>query len=206
MTIDAASPRRAARGPYAKSGRTREHILDAALEVFAESGFRGGSLRLVAERAGLTEAGLLHHFATKKDLLAAVLERRDQQTRDQFDIRPGRGRALLTAAVALVEYDAATPDVAELFCTLAAEATAPGHPAHAYFTERYRHTTGMVRDALDDLKEHGELREGVSPAAAARATIALMDGLQIQWLLDRESVDMAADLRTYLGSLVTGEI
>jgi predicted lipid carrier protein YhbT len=45
----------------------------------------------------------------------------------------------------------------------------------------------------------------VSPAFATRATIAMMDGLQVQWLLDRSSVDMPTDLRTFLASLTTVE-
>ncbi len=61
------------------------------------------------------------------------------------------------------------------------------------------------RKVFEDLRAQGYLREDVDPAMAARGTIALMDGLQIQWLLDRDGVDMAADVRTYLRSLVVGE-
>ena len=44
------------------------------------------------------------------------------------------------------------------------------------------------------------------PAAAARWVVALMDGLQIQWLYDRDSVDMAAHVRTYIRSLLTVDL
>lgn len=197
---------RGPRGSYAKSERTRRSILDAALEEFAESGYRSGSLRGVAERVGMSEAGLLHHFASKRALLAAVLERRDEQTRERFALDAGRGRDLLRSLVELVEYSASTPGVVELFCTLSAEATSPAHPAHRYFRERYEMATDVLRGAFEDLQADGELRPGVSPAVAGRGTVALMDGLQVQWLLDRGSVDMAADLRAYFRSLVVGEI
>jgi AcrR family transcriptional regulator len=206
VVMDQTPVRRGPRGPYAKSEQTRKSILDAALTVFARSGYRSGSLRLVAEQVGMSEAGLLHHFANKKRLLAAVLERRDEQTREQFDFDVANGRAMLRATVELVEYNASTPGVVELFCTLAAEATSPTHPAHRYFADRYAMTTGMYRDAFEELRVRGELREGVDPAVAARGVIALMDGLQIQWLLDRDSVDMAADVRAYLSSLVVGDL
>ncbi len=206
MDGDGAPRRRGPRGAYSKSLRTRTVILDSALEVFGESGYRSGSLRGVAERVGISEAGLQHHFTSKKALLAAVLERRDEQTTAQFDLGPGRGRGLLTSVVALVEYSASTPGVVDLFCTLAAEATTPDHPAHRYFADRYVRTTGALCDAFEDLDARGELREGVVPSVAARATVAFMDGLQVQWLLDRESLDMAADLRTYLRSIVVGEV
>lgn len=203
MVIEKAPVRRGRRGPYAKSTQTRQAILDCALRVFAQSGYRSGSLREVAEQVGMSEAGLLHHFTTKKALLRAVLERRDEQTREQFDFDEGGDpRRMLRATVDLVRYNASTPGVVELFCTLSAEATAPSHPAHQYFIDRYAETTAVFRKVFEDLRARGELREGVDPAAAGRGVIALMDGLQIQWLLDRESVDMAADVEAYLRSLV----
>ena len=202
MVIEEAPVRRGPRGPYAKSKRTRTSILDSALKVFAESGYRSGSLRDVAEQVGMSEAGLLHHFTSKKALLAAVLERRDEQTQERFDFDATDGMTVLRGAVELVEYNTSTPGVVELFCTLSAEATSPSHPAHQYFVDRYAMATGTFRRAFEELGARGLLRDGVDPAAAARAVIALMDGLQVQWLLDRESVDMAADIRAYLSSLV----
>jgi AcrR family transcriptional regulator len=177
-------------------------ILDAALKVFAESGYRSGSLRNVADHVGMSEAGLLHHFPSKSALLIAALERRDEQTQEQFDFDPSHGVEILRSFVKLAEYNASTPGVVELFCTLSAEATSPEHPAHKYFTDRYAVTRNVTLSAFRDLAEKGDLRPEVSPEAAARGVIALMDGLQIQWLLDRNSVDMAADLRSYLSTLV----
>lgn len=206
MTVEDTPVRRRTRGPYAKSAKTRRSILDSALTVFAESGYRSGSLREVAEQVGMSEAGLLHHFTSKSALLSAVLERRDDLTREQFDFDPAHGKDALRSAVALVEYNASTPGVVELFCTLSAEATSPSHPAHQYFADRYAAATTMFVAVFEGLGARGELREGVDPAAAARGTMALMDGLQIQWLLDRGSVDMAADVHRYLSSLVVGEL
>ena len=51
-------------GDQRRAGRSRnrrEEILRAALDVFAERGYRGASLALVAERVGLTQQGLLHY-------------------------------------------------------------------------------------------------------------------------------------------------
>ncbi len=202
MAVEEARVRRGPRGPYAKSEQTRKAILDAALKVFAESGYRSGSLRNVADRVGMSEAGLLHHFPSKSALLAAVLERRDEQTQEQFDFDPTHGIEVLRSLVKLAEYNASTPGVVELFCTLAAEATSPEHPAHGYFRDRYAFTRGMTLRAFQELDEKGLLSPHVTPEVASRGVIALMDGLQIQWLLDRDSLDMAGDLRGYLSTLV----
>ena len=61
-----------------RSEERRAEIVRAALEVIAERGYRGASLAAVAEKVGLTQQGLLHHFPTKEALLVAVLEERDQ--------------------------------------------------------------------------------------------------------------------------------
>ncbi len=54
---------------------SRETILDAAEAVVIESGAGHMTLDAVAARAGVSKGGLLYHFATKEDLLRAMLER-----------------------------------------------------------------------------------------------------------------------------------
>lgn len=58
-----------------KGERTTVRILDAAEAVFAEHGFESASLREIARRAGIQQPGLYNHFASKRDLYAAVLDR-----------------------------------------------------------------------------------------------------------------------------------
>lgn len=185
----------AARGPYAKSVRTRTLILDAAFAVFASAGYRSGSLREIAERVGMSEAGLLHHFRNKAALLLAVLDHRDELARSRFEFDAHSGRRALADLVALADYNATIPGVIELFCTLSAESTSPDHPAHAFFQNRYVRTRQLVIDALTTIAAEGGLRPGVDVRSAAARAIAVWDGLQIQWLLDRSSLDMADELR-----------
>lgn len=193
------------RGPYAKTPHKRREILDAALEVFARSGYRAGSLRDVAERVGMSEAGLLHHFPNKSALLAAVLERRDELTTGM--VRGDSEDPILTlhGLVRLAAYNASVPGVVELYCVLSAEATSPEHPAHGYFHRRYEWVRGVLTRTFQLLAAQGALRPGVSPESAARTIIAVMDGLQVQWLYDRDTLDMAEELRRYLDRLATVE-
>lgn len=52
---------------------TRERILAAALQLFAERGFYGASMDQIAGELGLTKQALIHHFGTKEKLYGAVL-------------------------------------------------------------------------------------------------------------------------------------
>ncbi|MEW6775835.1 MAG: TetR/AcrR family transcriptional regulator [Bdellovibrionota bacterium] len=54
---------------------TQDRILDEAERLFAHHGFAGASLQELAERVGLSKSSLFHHFPTKIELYAAVLER-----------------------------------------------------------------------------------------------------------------------------------
>lgn len=204
MTDTLAAPARGRRGEYAKTHAKRMAILDAALEVFAESGYRAGSLREVAARVGMSEAGLLHHFPNKVALLEAVLDRRDDLSRDRIDTAAADGAETLRGLVDLAAYNSSVPGVVELYCTLSAEATSPDHPAHGYFQRRYAFTRTMLGDALRRIAADGRLAHGVDPDRAAIMTIALWDGLQVQWLLDRSVLDMGEELRRFFATLLVG--
>jgi len=197
--------RRGPRGEYAKSSATREAILDAALEVFA-SGYNAGSLRDIATRVGMSEAGLLHHFKSKSVLLSAVLELKDDRSRALVDMAAQDAAETLRGLVALARHNASVPGVVELYCTLSAESTAPAHPAHEYFQRRYDWVRESLERTFARLIAEGRLAPGISARRAAIATIAMMDGLQVQWLLDRDVVDMADALQEFLDGLVIGGI
>jgi AcrR family transcriptional regulator len=61
----------AARARFGSATRTR--ILEAAQELFAARGFDRTSIRAIARQVGLTDAALYYHFASKRDLLEALL-------------------------------------------------------------------------------------------------------------------------------------
>ncbi|MGW6886884.1 TetR/AcrR family transcriptional regulator [Streptomyces chartreusis] len=174
-----------------RSEERRAEIVRAALEVIAERGYRGASLAAVAERVGLTQQGLLHYFPTKDALLVAVL-----QERDQWDAVPNtRWRMDLLAS--LVEYNAMRPGIIQTFSALLGESVTEGHPARDYFTDRYVQVRANMAEMLR--AEYGDrLPNGLTPERTAPLLVAVMDGLQYQWLLDPESVDMPGAFRDFL--------
>ncbi|KOV92173.1 TetR/AcrR family transcriptional regulator [Streptomyces sp. NRRL B-3648] len=174
-----------------RSEERRAEIVGAALEVIAERGYRGASLAAVAERVGLTQQGLLHHFPTKDALLVAVL-----QERDRWDAVPdSQWRVDLLAS--LVEYNAMRPAIIQTFSALLGESVTEGSPARDYFTERYARVRATMASVLR--AEYGDrLPNGLTPERTAPLLVAVMDGLQYQWLLDPEAVDMPGAFRDFL--------
>jgi AcrR family transcriptional regulator len=190
-------------GGYLKGRIRREDILRSAVAVYSEVGYHGSSLREIAKRAGITHAGLLYYFPTKEALLTAVLERRDAEdaARERLDVPPGLDA--LRRLVALAAHNTGHPGIVDLYVRLAAEAVALDHPAHDYFERHYRMARGFAVESFTVLAECGHLRAGVDPVHAGLSFVALMDGLQVQWLSNRDGVDLVGALRCYLQALIT---
>jgi AcrR family transcriptional regulator len=189
------------RGSYAKGRERREKILAAACDAFAEHGYRGASLARIAERVGVTDAGLLHHFPSKQKLLLALLERRDEVDRDRVSGAVAAHASLCHALLQLCAENAAAPGVVHLFSVMAAESIEPAHPGHEWARRRYRRVRVELAEHVSAAQERGELDPGLDADSLATQLIAMLDGLQLQWLLDPDRVDMTATLRDFLDAL-----
>ncbi len=188
---------------YAKGRAKRREILDQAMSLFGEAGYRGASLRVIATRCGISHTGLLHHFPTKEALLLAVLEHRDDVDDEWLSLGGTTGVGRLRRFAELAVLNSSRRGIVELFTVVSAEATAADHPAHGYFVRRYENSVAGARLAYEQARLEGALRPGVDPDAAGRQLIALMDGLQVQWLLGDCAPDMAGVLRAHVEAQLT---
>ena len=190
---------------YATGRARRDQIVAAATELFARVGYRHATILQIAQHVGISRTGLLHHFPSNELLLEAVLARRDADDLARF--RPisddGTGLAAMRAWVGLSRYNASVPHLVALYAVLSAEASDPGHPAHEHFVQRYARTVAGFERVLEKAGRAGLLVPGADPAVEARALVALMDGLQIQWLLDPDPSLMGDTLAVKLQQLLT---
>ncbi|WBO61793.1 TetR/AcrR family transcriptional regulator [Streptomyces camelliae] len=190
-----------ARGPYAQTPARRAEIVRAARDSFAENGYAKASLRDIAERAGITHAGLLHHFRSKEDLLAEVLAERDTEEWRQGLAKVGTPEQLAPYLAELIRHHQQAPELMRLWIELAAAASRPEHPAHTYFVERHERARAQFAEGFDDDTTRGRLRKGLSPESAAVLFHAVLNGLQLQWLLDQD-LDIIAPLNDFVRLLL----
>lgn len=192
------------RGPYRTGTRRREQIVAVAISVFGEHGFAGGSIRTIADRVGVSHATLLQHFGSKEGLLTAVLQEWDRHT-----------VAASLGDVAGLDYFRRLPEVMgahlrnrgllELFTTIAAEATNPGHPAHAFIQHRYTGNLATLTTHLQQSVDAGEVAP-LTPAeidVEVRLVTAVLDGIGLQWLLD-PATDVVTSVSTYVERTIAG--
>lgn len=195
------------RGGYAKGDARRELIVQVATEIFGTQGFRAATMLQIAAACGISRTGLLHHFPTKESLLEAVLAHRDADRGEEhvgeIAEQERDGRTMLRRLLMVVERNATQPHIVNLFSVLSAEAGDPAHPAHDYFAQRYERLRSQLRQACSRLAATGQLTPGTDPDALAVEIIALMDGLQVQWVLAPDALDMAAVLRHRLAAALT---
>lgn len=187
-------------GRTAKGAAKRAAILDAALEVFGEVGLHGASIREIASRVGVSHQSLMHYFPTKNALLMAVLRRRDERLRSHFDDETGMS---ISELISLARDNVRSPGVIELYNMASAEATNPEHPAHAYYAEFYESIIASSARYLQRAADRGLLRDGWTAETAARAILGTMDGLQLQWLYDRDDVHVADTLKLLVSALIS---
>jgi AcrR family transcriptional regulator len=180
-------------GVYARRTRIRkQEILDSALIAFGHKGFYKASLADVASAAGITAAGLLHHFKTKEALLVELLRQRDLvDLEESFGGEHPRGRTLLQHLVDTMARNMTRVVTTQMYAVLSAEGVTDAHPARQWFIERYQELRQVIATALVEAVEEGSIGTDVDPEPTAAAMIAVMDGVQIQWLYDPDAVDMA---------------
>lgn len=181
----------------------RREILEAAVDTFGAKGFTGGSLQDIADQVGMTHAGVLHHFGSKDALLLEVLEHRDRtDVADLEGQRPPGGIELFRHLVRTASANARRAGIVQAFAVLSAESVTHDHPAREYFEERYRGLREQLVVAFDEVcAECGVDRPTAADASAS--ILAVMDGLQVQWLLDPTAVDLARSTEFAIEAIVS---
>ncbi len=170
--------------------------------LFARRGWRGTAIADLAAEVGMSEAGLLHHFGSKRALLLAVVAERDVQAMARGDSLFGpEGQEFLVRFAEFGEGIVERGGLARLFMVLLAESLDPGEPAHPFFVQRFRSMRSRVAELLIAGQERGELRKDFDPMVKAAEILAMSDGLTAQWLLDPDDVDLVAGFRSYAEGL-----
>ncbi|GAA1709579.1 TetR/AcrR family transcriptional regulator [Streptomyces yatensis] len=186
---DAAARRRS----YRKGPERRAQIIARAIELFAAQGV-GASLRAIGDSIGVSHAALRYYFATRDDLLLEV-----------YRAHEAGGNAKPTpeevSAVVVMEQSAeenrAIPGLVELYATLTTDALqAQAHPRTREFVQaRFARLRADLAERIRVGQRAGAIAVDIDAEDAASLVIAASDGLQLQWLLDPDAVDVRRSLR-----------
>jgi AcrR family transcriptional regulator len=146
--------------------RRRQQILDSAITLLAQRGVDRASLRTVGEAIGVSHSALRHYFSSRDELLVEAY--RAHEARAAQDA-PATSESAVRLIVEAAERNRSIPGLVELYATLTTDA----------LQEQHAVTREFVRDRFRSLRE---------------ALAAMIDGLQIQGLLDPGAVDVGRSL------------
>ncbi len=167
---------------------TRDRALDAAVEVLGADGVRALSHARVDRRAGLPPGSTSNWFRTRRALLAGVVDRIAEQERADLDV---------TAMPTITSVDALVDGLCAMTEAQSGPFAARTRARYALFLElsgdpELGEPLRQQRRAFERWTERIVAAVGIAdPAPAARALMALGDGL----LLHRLTVDPGLDLR-----------
>jgi AcrR family transcriptional regulator len=159
-----------------RAARTRQALIQAAAEVFAEEGFVTASLSTISKRAGVSNGALHFHFANKGMLADAVEAEAAKAVRLITEAaRAWQGDSLQTVVDATHELmrSLAHDTVVRGGFELAGDSTRRGEPS---LRTQWQH---WVEDSLRRAERNGALAEGVSWADSARVIVAATAGFEV---------------------------
>jgi AcrR family transcriptional regulator len=187
--------------PYAtllaKGEDRRQRILSVAERLLARNGWRNTSLAQIAKEAGVTPAGLLHHFESKEQLLNAVLDARDADDDAHADYRSGD---LITELSRVPERFERAPELIGTFTVLLVENIAPDAPLHDRMHKRYSDAVDIIARIIERGQRDGKFRPDLDAATKAVEILAFITGMETLWLLDR-SIPLTDVFKGYAESL-----
>ena len=181
---------------FAKGEDRRQRILAVAERMLARNGWRSTSLAQIARAAGVTPAGLLHHFESKEQLLNAVLDARDTDD----DTHADRAGDLFEQISRVAERFERAPELVGTFTVLLVENIAPDAPLHDRLLKRQQAAVDIVTEIIRRGQLTGRYRQDINAALKAVEILAFVNGMETSWLLD-PSIPLTEVFKEYAESL-----
>ena len=180
----------------AKGEDRKQRILAVAQRLLTRNGWRNTTLAQIAGEAGVTPAGLLHHFESKEQLLHAVLDARDLDDDSHAD----RSGDLLAQIAQVADRFNRAPELVGTFTVLLVENIAPDAPLHDRLHKRYRAAVDILTEIIERGQHEGKYRPDFDAARKSVEILAFTNGMETLWLLD-PSIPMADVFKGYAESL-----
>lgn len=179
------------RRSYAKGIARRRQIIQNAIAEFAQRGVDGTSLRTLSEAIGVSHATLQHYFASRDELLIEVYRAHEEGAVTAAGAAGGAVEVIAASA----ERNRSIPGLVRLYATLSTDALQESHPASTEFVSaRFRELREDLADRIRSAQKSGAIAADMDAVDAAALVIAASDGLQVQWLLAPDAVDVRRSL------------
>lgn len=154
--------------------RTREALIAAGRDLFAERGFDEVSSEQIVDAAGVTRGALYHHFDGKRGLFAAVFERIEADLVTRFDLSGAGGGGPLEALLAAVDQflDLSLETDVQRIALIDGPSVLGWEVWHEI---EARHGLGLIEGALGAARDAGQIRDVPVPELALMLLGAMIE-------------------------------
>jgi AcrR family transcriptional regulator len=174
----------------------KQRILAVAQRLLTRNGWRNTTLAQIASEAGVSPAGLLHHFESKEQLLHAVLDVRDADDDGHAD----RAGDLIAEIAAVADRFYRSPELVGTYTVLLAESIDPDAPLHDRLVDRYQGAVDIITELIRQGQRTGRYRMDMDVTVKALQIIAFITGMETTWLLN-PSIPLTEVFKEYAESL-----
>lgn len=181
---------------FAKGEDRKQRILVVAQRLLTQNGWRSTTLGQIAREAGVTPAGLLHHFESKEQLLHAVLDARDADD----DANANMSGDIVEEIQKAADRFTRSPHLIGMFAVILIENLDPEAALHKRVLNRYRAAVEVVADGIRRGQRSGRYRSDLDPDIKAAEVVAFLNGMETSWLLD-PSIPLTEVFAEYTTSL-----
>ncbi|RZU66348.1 TetR family transcriptional regulator [Microterricola gilva] len=175
----------------ARGDARRLAILAAATREFGRKGYESARIADIARAAGVTDAGVFHHFASKQELFMAVVERREE-VYQSIRLPMDTVRQLFDAIIGTVHVAAAEPDLLRFRVMLTGASRIEGHPVEGRSQRSLEAALDAFVPFIEQRIEQGEIAQGVDAQQVVLELLALNEGIRDQWSTLPDRIDYEA--------------
>lgn len=170
---------------------TRERILEAGAEFFAQKGFNGCGLNEILSQAGVPKGSFYHYFGSKEEFGVVLIERaRDEYLAELQPILSDRKMSPVKRLRAVFEHtrdecSANGPTVECLIPKLALETATLSDPVHAAVRSCYQMWSGLLAQVIREGQAAEEISSEHDPDRLANVLVMLWEGAAVRMQIDR---------------------
>lgn len=187
-------------GRQERGDARRVVILAAATKEFAMKGYATSRIADIAKSAGVTDAGILHHFPTKQELFMAVVQQRE----DAYHVLNEpvtSARDLFDKMILSVQEAAREPNLVRFRVMLTGASLVKGHPIEGRASRQLADALTNYTPVLERAVAQGELAPGLDARQVILELLALNEGIREQWAILPDEVDYPGAFATAVNRL-----
>ncbi len=184
-------------------GDKRDRILDAAVSVFAKTGFHATKVSDIARVAGVADGTIYLYFRSKEELLVSLFEDRVERLLRYMERELAKQETARQKFRRIVELQLGIlqdeRELAEVVTIILREST---KLIKEFAAPKFMEYLDAIAKVVAEGQARGEFRSDVSPHLVARATFGALDGIALTWAVGRGEPDALTRAASQLADLL----